>query len=451
MLIPSRRKFLDIACRTLSIAGGGSLLSRLGRVNAYAQTGSDYRALVCVFLFGGNDGNNSVIPIQTTSQGYTNYATARGRVALLQSDLLAINAADGTYGLHPRLVSLRNLYTQTKMAVVANVGTLVEPMTKAQYQAPNAKVPSNLFSHSDQQGQWQTSVPTGFSPTGWAGRAADIVGPQYNAPSTFPAIVSIAGSPLFATGVSTSPAVVTTNGATSLSNFPSTPNARTLAFQNLLNFSNGLSLVQASNGITSAAIGDAAALNAALAGNPALTTVFPTSSIGQQLRMAARVIQARIALGVRRQIFFCSMGGYDNHENLIPTQDSNFSQLDAALGAFHLSTQEIGVEQQVTTFTESEFGRTCQASSNVGSDHAWGSHHFVLGGAVKGGAMYGQFPTIALTGPDDVSSRGVWLPSTSLDQYGATLASWFGVNPADMPSVFPNLSKFPVQNLGFTL
>ncbi len=451
MYIPSRRKFLSVSCRSLASIGTAGLFSRFGMMNAMAQNGSNYRALVCVFLIGGNDGNNTIVPIVTAAgQSYQNYLNVRQGLALAQGSLLPIPAQKGasTYGLHPRLVEIQQLYLQKKAAIVANVGILVKPTSRATYMAQSVPAPQNLFSHSDQQDQWQTAYTNSFSPTGWAGRAADAV-QSMNAPSTFPSVVSVTGSSLFCQGQSTNPTTVTPGVPLGLSGFGYGTQAKLLGLQQVLSFDNGLALVQASNAITNRGINDANTLNAALSSASPMVTQFPSTSIGQQFQQVAKIIQVRSALGMSRQIFFCSLNGFDTHSDQLATQDSLLSQLSPAIAAFYAATLELGVDQQVTTFTESEFARTCQPSSGGGSDHGWGGHHLVIGGAVAGGDMYGQFPTIALNGPDDANSRGVWVPTTALDQYGATLASWFGVGAAGLPSVFPNLANFGVQNLGF--
>jgi uncharacterized protein (DUF1501 family) len=422
-------------------------------VSALAQGGpecGDYKALVCVFLFGGNDGNNTVIPLTAGDQNYTAYARARGILALPQDQLLPVQTKDGqaTYGLHPGLAGLQELYNKGRVAVLCNVGMLVKPLTRAQYQQPGAVLPVNLFSHSDQQAQWQSGVAAGNAATGWAGRTADLL-QSCNSPSTFPGIVSMAGNNLFCTGQQTRPITVSPGAAMGLQGFGTIPNPRYEAFQQLLSFDNGLRLVQAYNGVTKAGLANAEVLNRAVSGASRITTPFPATSIGQQLRLAARIIEAREALGLKRQIFFCSMGGFDTHTAQLPNQAALLGQLGAALAAFYNATVELNVDQKVTAFTESEFGRTYQASSGNGSDHGWGSHHFIVGGAVKGGDCYGRYPTLAIGGPDDTAARGVWIPTTSLDQYSATLAAWFGVTPADLAALFPNLANFPAATLGF--
>ncbi|MFB3828920.1 MAG: DUF1501 domain-containing protein [Bryobacteraceae bacterium] len=442
---------MAFATRRTFLKGIGFGLFGGGVMDAVAQEANGYRALVCVFLFGGNDGNNTVAPVQTPAQSYSDYAKVRDTIALPLAQLQQIAAADGSvYGLHPRLAPIAELYQRRQAAVIANVGVLVRPVSRDEYLRGAAPVPSNLYSHSDQQMQWQTSVPTAFGTTGWGGRAADVMQPM-NADAAFPPLVSVSGSSMFATGRQSAPAVIapSANAITALQGFGTGSAPRLTAFQQLLGFDNGLKLVQAANQITRSGVDEANLLNSALAGATPLQTAFPNTSIAQQLRQVARIIQVRDQLGAQRQVFFCSLGGFDTHNSQISQQDTLFTQLGQGLRAFYDATVELGVDRQVTTFTESEFGRTCQPSSGAGSDHAWGSHHLVIGGAVKGGNVYGRFPLLALGGPDDAGARGVWIPSASLDQYGATLASWFGLNADALHTVFPNLGNFDEPTLGF--
>lgn len=453
-----RRNFLKLGARSLSALGAASVVGRLSQVNALAQTAcpSDYKALVCVFLFGGNDGNNTVIPISTPkgnpNNSYANYSKVRGGLALPQANLRQINALNGdVYGLHPNMPELAELYNMNKnVAVLANVGTLVNPLTKTQYQQKSAGIPLNLFSHLDQQNAWQSGLAQNFATTGWGGRVADAL--QGCNTANFPTIVSLGGSTLFCAGAQTNPATMTAGQTPGLQGFSTATSsqARLTAVNNLLAFDNSLTLVRAANGIANSGITQANQLNQALAAAPALSTVFPTSSLGQQLLQVAKIINVRAAIGVKRQIFFTFIGGFDTHDKELTDQGNGLLAVSQAIRAFYNATQEMGVSQSVVTFTESDFGRTLQPSggSTVGSDHAWGSHHIVVGDAVKGD-VYGQFPTQALGGPDDATSRGVWIPTTSLDQYGARLASWFGVESAQMAQVFPNLANFPAPPPAF--
>jgi uncharacterized protein (DUF1501 family) len=462
----SRRQFIRRTCCTAAALGAASSFSRFGLINALAQASSQYRALVCIFLFGGNDANNMIVPYD--SVGYANYqkirgSAASGGLALDQSTLLpittkSVQASTGSnlFGLHPELTDLQNLFNSKNLAFLANVGTLAQPLTKMQFQQNLVSVPANLFSHSDQQEEWQTLALDGFAKTGWAGRMADKL-QTLNTSSSFPPITSVAGTAIFCTGQQTEPFAIipSATGSTAQGLQDNAPSARLTALNQLLTFDTGLSLVQSASAVTTNALTDSSVISQALASAPALLTKFPTTqnSLGLQLQQVAKLLQIRSTLGLTRQIFFCSLGGFDTHSNQIATQNLLYSQLGPAVAAFYQATQELGLDRQVTTFTLSDFSRTFQQASGGGTDHAWGSVQLMMGGAVLGGDIYGKLPQFTLGGPDDVGVNGRWLPSTSVDQYGATLGSWFGVQPADLAGVFPNLANFTAQslpaNLGF--
>jgi uncharacterized protein (DUF1501 family) len=420
-------------------------MAKFGEMNALA-TGSSYQALVCIFLSGGNDGHNTVIPIQTAQQNYSLYASGRQGMGLSQASLLPINNGSDVYGLHPELTAIQALYNSGHAAVLANVGMLVKPVDRTAYNTNNSAIlPNALFSHSDQASQWQTSIPTGLGSTGWGGRMADLLQPS-NAGATFPSTTSTGGSSLFLTGTQTFAANVPSGSATLLNN--NNP-ARAAGLQQLLQFDNGLKLVQAANGTFGRGISYANALSAALAGST-ISTPFPLTGnpLALQLQTVARIIKVRSSLGLSRQIFYCELGGFDTHGGQLGIQDALLQQLSSAVGAFYQATQELGVDQNVTTFTASEFGRTLTPNGSGGTDHAWGSHHFVIGSAVKGGQFFGQFPLLALGGQYDANDRGTLIPTSSVDQYGATMAQWFGVASQSMPAIFPNIGNFPTANLG---
>lgn len=447
-LLSQRREFLRLGGRMAMGLGAAGALGQLGGINALAQTNAPgYKALVCVFLFGGCDANSLLIP--TDNAGYTAYTNVRRSIAIPQSQLLPVTTqGSATYGLPPAMPGLQSLFQTGKAAVVANVGTLVRPVTRAQYQANQQPVPANLFSHSDQQQQWQSATPIGIAQSGWAGRIADQV-QTLNQPSKFPAAVSVNGNSLFLIGQQTQPSQIASPNLAVLGQQKRAGDSERLnALQQVLTLASGATLVQAAGTRINDSLTVLRQASDAFATLPNLTTPFPTTSLGNQLRQIVRLIQIRDTVGLQRQIFFCSQGGYDTHENQTAAHPRLLTELSEAIAAFQLAMEELGLSEKVTLFTESEFSRTFQPNASNGTDHAWGGHQFVTGGAVQGG-FYGTYPSMVLGGADDSGSRGNWIPSTSLDQYGATLARWFGVPEAGLSTVFPNLGNFATANLGF--
>ena len=456
MLIRSRREFLKDTIRSVTALGALGSLAKFGEMNALAAGGSGYQALVCVFLLGGNDGHNTVIPITTAQQNYNLYAQGRGGLAIPQTSLLPIANGSDTYGLHPSLVEIQGLYNQGKAAVLANVGMLVQPMTRAAYLSNNnsALVPSALFSHSDQSAQWQTGIPSGNGSSGWGGRITDLMQSQ-NSSAIFPPTTATSMCELFCTGVNTSPASVPppyvgSPSPTGMSTLSGLAASTVNGMQQLLQFSNGVQLVQSANTVMTNGNNYANTLSGLLSSAPPLKTQFPANNpLAAQLNTVANVMGVRNQLGLSRQIFFCLLDGFDTHSAQVETQTPLLQQLSQAVQAFYSATQELGIDGSVTTFTASEFGRTLTPSGTDGSDHAWGNHHFIIGTGVKGGQVYGNFPLLAPGGANDAGTRGVLLPTTAVDQYGATLAQWFGVAAANLPTVFPNVANFASNNLGF--
>jgi len=447
---PTRRTFIrQAACAALTTTGILNTIFDLRRLSAAPlDASSDYKALVCLFLFGGNDANNLIIPHDAS--GYASYSAARGALAIPQASLLPLTMLNGDgrdFALHPNLPELQSLFNQGKLGVVTNVGTLVAPVTRAQYLAGGAAVPPQLFSHADQSVQWQTSVPDVISKTGWGGRMADML-QSLNAGSKISLNISIAGTNTFEVGNTVLPYVISPTGSVGLAGFDGSANAnvRLQAFKDLLALPHNNLFEQAYSDTVSRSIAANDLLTTALAGIPAFQTVFPNSSLGQQLNMIAKLIAARTNLSMNRQIFFCSVGGYDTHGDQLTGQSNLFTELSQGLNAFYSATNELGVAQNVTTFTASDFGRT-YPTNGTGSDHGWGSHQLVLGGAVQGGRLFGTFPTLAVNGPDD-TGQGRWIPTTSVDEFSATLATWFGVSASNLATVLPNIGRFAHPNLG---
>ena len=454
----NRRKFLTSTGALTATAMAGSL-GKWGIESAEAQTITDYKAIICVFMFGGNDSNNMIVPYTDYGQ-YAAVRTAASNVALTQAQLLQFNAPSKgkAYGFHPNAAPLAPLYTAGKLAVIANAGTLIQPLTKAQY-AVSANRPANLFSHSDQQAMWQGLLAGTPVRTGWGGRMSDTL-LAVNAGSLIPTAVSVSGSQVFTWGSATAPLVIPGNGGVSLSG-QGTDAVSTARYNALV------ALAKAADPSSVVVKGAANVLDRALTANatvnPVLSATLPTvianaftvggallnTGIAQQLRQVARLIEARGTIGAKRQFFFVSMGGYDTHANTITNQNNLFNQLFPAMKSFYDYTVAAGISNSVTQFTMSDFNRTFNGNANAGVDHAWGGHHMVLGGSVRGGDMYGTFPQLVLRGPDDSGSNGSWIPTTAVDQIGSTLGKWFGMPGADIAQVFPNLSKFSTNDLGF--
>jgi len=421
-----------------------------------------YKALVCVFMNGGNDGNNMFVSLDQYT-AYSNVRFAAG-LAIPQANLLQVSpVSGGSYGFHPNMTEMQTLFNQGKLAVLCNNGPLIEPLTRTTYQNGTGKKPLQLFSHSDQVGLFQTAIANTVSQTGWGGRLADKTS-GLNGSATFPSNISIAGINLLLSGVDTRQLAVADSG-TSLANVlqlnaaPSTAEEtpRFASFNELRTLDNNFKLVKAASDTRTSSLQTDAALSSV---NPTLATVFPNTSLGRQLKQVALLIKASTdvsaGINMKRQIFFTQIGGFDTHSAELTGQDSLLAQVSQAISAFYAATVELGVQDKVTTFTMSDFGRTFQPAGSgpsVGSDHAWGNNQLIVGGSVLGHTLYGTYPTLALGGPDDTDGgsnpRGRWIPTTSVEQYAATLATWYGLSSADLSAVFPLIGRFATPNLGF--
>lgn len=506
----NRREFLIKSSGALSMVGLATQARHFGLMSAMAQSfaddnsdlaPTDYRALVCVYMRGGNDGNNMVIPNHNSTTGgisnYAAYRAARGTqgLALAQSDLLSINVprvGSLAYGIHKNLgtmigrtdladnngtlggtrnAGLHDLWAAGKLAIVPNVGNLVAPITRAEYQANTVQKPYQLFSHNDQSDQQMTAQSVTRSYTGWGGRIADIRDTPDNPGALIPMISSIAGAQVFTLGQTSSPLTLPSGGTTLanafvLQGYSTSPTdligqGRRAGLNELRTVDLNQNVIRAASNITDQAV----TASTALAANPQEVTVtFPNTTLGGRLKQVARLIKKRSDLITKRQIFFVEIANFDTHTKQVAGIDQGqnglFIQLGQALRAFYDEMTVQGISNGVTTFTISDFGRTLvptgTGTGTVGSDHAWGSHAFVMGGAVRGGDFYGvnssngtPFPTLLAGGPDDTDSRGRWIPTTSVEQYAATLSKWYGLPDSQRATVFPNIGNYILPDLGF--
>jgi uncharacterized protein (DUF1501 family) len=506
----SRRSFLRQAAGTVFGASAFNALFDLRLINnaMAAVNVSDYKALVCVFQAGGNDGSNTLIPAPADPR-YAGYKSIRGpRLALWEDQAAAaagsaiqINGANNpnnywaiplstahtgsaSYAVHNTMPAVQNLWDTGKLAFVSNVGVLAQPVTKAQVTARTAKLPPQLFSHNDQVTQWQTGVPDAISRTGWGGRTMDKMREELARlgvpPGSISMSVSMAGSNTWEVGDTVNQFQVSTGGAVSFTNYSGS--RRTIIDQVLRDASSGGDATLAGERlnlhlkdfqkVNERAIFNGASLAQALtrltAGNPdavtgtAIDTAFGVgvnggtfnglSNLEQQLHMVARIIAERSFLGMQRQIFFVQIGGHDTHGDQPVSHSGLVGGISRAMGRFYDAMVALGIPEKVTQFTASDFGRTFK-SNGLGSDHAWGNHHMVCGGAVNGGRLYGTYPTLQLDGPDDYDrgsgATGRWIPTLSIDEYSATLARWFGLGEAELDAVFPNLNRFATRDIGF--
>jgi uncharacterized protein (DUF1501 family) len=448
----TRREFLKRTA-ALSLAGAAAPLAfDLASLGEAAAQTSGYRALVCLFLYGGNDHTNTVIPFDLAS--HTEYTNARSSLALTRDQLAATSlgavASQGgrEFALHPSLTAVRRLYTEGRAAVVANVGPLVVPTTRAEYLNRSVPLPPKLFSHNDQQSAWQAYVATGEGVrTGWGGTIGDQVVGQN--PSTAFTCISASGNAVWLSGRNTVQYQVSTSGALTMNAVTGTlygSSAAATAYRNLITASSTNLFENELGVVNRRSLSTNDQLRAGLPPASTFVTPIPTgNTLAAQLNVVARMIAGRTALGVNRQVFLVSLGGFDLHDDLLDLHAVRLATVDGAVDAFWSWLGEIGMQSDVTLFTASDFGRTL-TSNGDGSDHGWGSHHLVIGGGVAGGTIFGDFPPTAYGTTADVG-QGNLLPTTSVDQLGATLGRWLGVPDSAVPTVLPNIVNFPTRYL----
>lgn len=462
MSSPARRAFLR-RLGQLGLAGSAAPwainLAAIGEAAAFSADG--YKALVCVFLYGGNDNGNTLIPYDSAS--HADYATARQSLAIARANLAGtVLSGSGLpagreYALAPQLAPLKPLFDAKRLALQLNVGPLRVPTTLEQYRARSVPLPPKLFSHNDQQSVWQSSAAEG-AVRGWGGRLGDLALAGNGGGALFTCL-SVTGNAVFLSGEHALAYQIGAGGAVAIKGVTQDDGmygaqACRQALRTLITEPRAQVLESELNRITARSLDSHAVLAGALATSVGQFDAFLPDQVdgrrrtlNQQLKMVARLIAARGQLGPRRQVFLVSLGGFDNHDNLMDRHPALLTELGAGLAGFQQALDALGVGPQVTTFTASDFGRTL-VSNGDGSDHGWGSHHFVLGGAVRGGAFYGQAPQAVLNGPEDVG-QGRLLPTTAVDQYAATLARWFGVSDTELPLVAPAIGQFGTRDLGF--
>lgn len=475
----SRRDFLRrTACSSIACATSGALFGQLSLMNSLlAATSScpayppvsDYKALVCLFLVGGNDSFNLLIP--SDAARYSTYSTSRSggpplgmaidKTTLIPVHPTTLDNAGDTYGLHPSCPELATIFEAGKLAFVVNAGTLLQPTDKALYQTPGTPLPPQLFSHADQQGQWQYGQAAQNGTVGWAGLAADRLS-VLNPGMTIPMSISLNGQNRLQAGQTVQPYTVTSSGPAGLSGYGgSVGTTKMNALADLLDQAYPDPLSRTYRSTLQNSIDWYQALNAALKNATDVSAYFPAkgqNKVADAMQEIAKIISVRAALGAQRQIFFVSYGSFDTHDGQLDAnsgQPALFATISQALGSFYDATVALGVPDSVTSFTFSEFSRTLNSNGD-GTDHAWGGIQLALGGSVVGKKLYSApmasghqyFPDQTLDGPDCLS-RGQMIPSVSCDQYSATLAKWLGVNACDIGTIFPFVGNFPTSDLGF--
>ena len=442
----SRRKFLGQAsCATIGYTTLLSTLVNLKSMNAMAIDNSmvigsgDYKALVCIMLEGGNDSFNMLIPTNPTE--YNTYSEVRSNLAIPQADILGLNGVE--YGLHPALNGMQSLFNNGDLSFISNVGTLVEPVTKEQLWNNDTKLPLGLFSHSDQTRQWQTGLPHERSSTGWGGKVADLIGDQ-NSNQNISMNLSLNGGNVFQTGGTTVPYTLDPyEGSVGINGYDNNwifNELRSKGIDNMLDAHYQDLFKKTYVDVIKVAKQADVEIRSALEGLPEMQTTFSENDLSNSMSMVAKMIASRDVLGAKRQIFFVEYGGWDHHDEVIDAQNEMYAVLGNALQEFNNAMTELNMNDCVTTFSLSEFGRTMTSNGN-GTDHGWGGNVFAMGGPVKGGRIFGNYPDLTLESSLEIGG-GVYLPTTSCDEYFSELALWLGVSPSSLVDIFPNIGNF---------
>ncbi len=437
----TRRRFLNISTCTGMVAATMPLWSSILSNEAFAQTAnaSSYKAIVLVTLNGGNDGNNMVVPINTSF--YSQYAALRGPVALAQASCIPLNGTDksslGTVGLHPSLVNVAAVFNRKQALIVANAGPMVTSATKQQLLADVSLQPGSLFSHPAGIAQWESATTLALPDTGWGGRIADIYAPLSG---SLPPVLSASGSSTFSVGRTVQGIAIQAGGTGAIA----VPIGLQTASQSIAqqDLSSDNLLVSQVAQLRNSAMTEQAILNQAAAYGPPPNAAFSSSAFGSAMKQIAQIINGRSVIGATRQLFYCKQGNYDSHQQLIPTHAQNLTDLDTNLGAFMNALDETGLTNQVLVCTHSDFNRTMQSNATLGTDHAWGNHQLILGGGISGGRIIGTFADLDLGGSCDLGTQGLWIPTTSVTQMTAGIGSWMGLNANQISGVFPDLTNF---------
>lgn len=433
----SRRNFISLTGR-LGLAGATMpLWSNQLSMNAFGQSTSQYKAIVLITLIGGNDGNNMLIP--TGASEYAAYAAMRPAIALPKGSCIPLTAASGaaTYGLHPNLPNVAKFYNNGQALFVANVGPLGAPVTKTQLLANSLLEPQSLMSHPVGQAQWESAQTITSPQTGWGGRIADFLASQSG---SLPPVLNAGEASIFTVGRSVQAVVLQASN----SQIVALPAGINTAIQEIASADANSTnqIIQQTAELRLKATQEQQLLLQAQSFNAPLTTTFPTSGIGNSLAAVAKTINGRSALGASRQIFYCNQEGYDTHGAQLALHGACLSDLDKALAAFMAAMQEMGLENQVLVCTHTDFNRTMQANTAAGTDHAWGNHQIILGGGIRGGRILGTMPDLELGGTSDLTTQGIWIPTTSVTQMTAGIGSWMGLTASQLTSVFPDLVHF---------